>query len=147
MSLCSFASEIKNQSTMKIIKPLFIILFVILPLISFATSDGDDIIEIILQSQVPSGSIRRLPQHCPLTCLYYISNNTLHVSAEDGDFSGTQIYVTNLTTNEIEYSVIVSSYSLDEIVSLSESELYHIEITLPSGRAFYGNLSTEATLY
>lgn len=132
---------------MKAIKPIFILLLTLLSVFSFATPDDDEVLEINLHTSVPSGGIRRLPQRCPLTCLYNISDNTLHVSAEDGDFSGTQIYVTNLTTNEVEYSAIASSYSLYETISLSEGELYHIEITLPSGRAFYGNLSTESTLY
>lgn len=139
--LHSFVFRTKYNITMKTIKSILIILLAILPIWGHAMADDYEITEIKLHASVPPESIRRAPQRCVIRCLYNPVDNSMLISADNMDYSGTMITVTNITNNTIEYSCTTSSSFLYEAFPLSGTGLFYIEIILPSGQVYSGSLS------
>lgn len=125
---------------MQTIKSIIIILVTILS-VSISIFADEEQVEVKLHRSVSAGNIRRSTLICNVQCLYDVADNSITISGGNGDFLGTRITIMDLATNFVEYSYESTSCFLYETFSLPSKGNFYIEIALPYGIVYYGNIS------
>ena len=128
------------KSTIKAIAILAVALIFSQPFASSA-GDGEEVVRIDLQSSVPSESVTRSSDECPIDCFYSITGQNVILASEGSECRGAVITMQNITTGVCEYSDVVASPDMFVTIPLQGRGIHSIVIVLPSGSMYHGAFS------